>query len=61
MTLSQLNKLIDRLEVMAIKAGRSEQEAQTLAANCISNAAGVGGVEVNIECAVNTMLMYLDD
>lgn len=60
MTLTQLNKLIDRLELMAIKAGRSEQEARLLAANCIDNAAGVGGVEVNIECAVNTMLLYLD-
>jgi hypothetical protein len=60
MTLTQLNKLIERLEAMAIKAGRSKQEAQNLAANCIDNAAGVGGVEVNIECAVNTMWMYLD-
>ena len=61
MTLAQITKLIDRLEAMAIKAGHSQVGAQILAAKCIDNASGVGGVEISIECAVFTMELYLDD
>lgn len=60
MTLAQITKLIDRLEAMAIKAGQSQTDAQMLAAKCVENASGVGGVEINIECAVSTMELYLD-
>lgn len=61
MKLAALTKLIDRLEVMARNAGFDENEAQSLASSCIENAAGVGGVEINIECAVFTMDAYIDE
>ena len=61
MTITQLTKLIERLEAMAISAGISAKDAQALATRSIENAAGVGGVEVNITCAVDTMASYIDD
>lgn len=61
MNIAQLNKLIDCLETMALNAGFSEKNAKTLAVLSVENASGVSGVEINIECAVDTMAAYIDD
>ena len=53
--------LHDRLEIMAIKAGFTPEQAVDLAAYSIENAQNVDGFEISIECAVATMDLYIDE